>query len=875
MTLRNFLPKCAMIIALAIITKPPITAQSTPYLEKIDADSLSRKIEDIIGQMNLEEKVRHISGMKDFKSRPGDYDGFVSIERLGIPPFKVYHGPYGMHVSKYIKKNGTYYPSAISMACTWNEELVEKTAVSLGKELKASGGQSNAGPSMNIIRDLRGGRSSEYYTEDPFLNGKMGAAYTRGLQSQGNIAIMKHFLCNNQERERNNINVKVSERALREIYLPGYKRTVSEGGVLGVMTGYNYVNGFKNPGYKHTIQNILKDEWGFKGVVMTDWVGSTDPKQMFEAGLDVEMPIMHRYRKELLLDMLEKGEITQEALDEKIRRILYVTFASGVVGSAPQPNPGKLATPETVEAALEAAKEVFVLLKNENNALPLDRGNIEKLAVIGPNGEYGRHFRRGQKTYQMLQGGGSATIPPPPGKMITPFKGISNVAQGVDVAFEPGCYGDHGCTQIKPVFFSTDGNEQGLAAEYFGNNKLEGLPSKQTDKDIAFTWWKTPQIIEAGNDDQGGKTMGFSVRWSGKLEAPVSRLYTFEAQVYGTAKVYINDSLIIDKYKPDRGWDLFAMGSIYLEKGQHKIKVEYKKTIREAKCHLLWDYGNDEYLQRAIELAKKSDAVIMPVGTSGLIETEALDRDEKLNRSESLALSAAQVRLINEIAKVNDRVIVVTFTAGVVCENWKGKVEAIVYGGFPGQEGGNALGSIVWGDVNPSGKLPVSIPKSVTQFPGDFHSQTGETEYKEGIYVGYRYFDKNNLEPAFPFGHGLSYTTFKYGKIEGRKKQSFTEPVTISFPLTNTGNIAGKEVVQLYIHDVKASVDRPQKELKSFQKISLKPGETKRVEFVLSKEDFSFFNEDKAQWVAEPGKFSFQIGSSSKDIRSTFEVSMK
>ncbi|MGC6431158.1 MAG: beta-glucosidase H [Jejuia sp.] len=838
-----------------------------------EENAIELRVEKMLSDMTLEEKINYISGMRLGGHGPNQWDGTKGIERLNLAPFKIYHGPYGVSALRYAKKNGTYYPSSINMATTWNPELVQEATTSLSKELKASGGQSNAGPGMNIIRDLRGGRSSEYFTEAPYLNGEIASAYLKGIQSQGNFAIMKHYICNNQERERNYIDVKVSERALREIYLPGFKQAVVKGGVLGVMTGYNTINGKHSSENKHLIQDILKDEWGFKGIVMTDWSGSAESAvSMIKAGTDLEMPRPKTLTPSNVLKAIEQGEIDENAIDEMVKRILYVTYFTGVMDKNPEIKPEEIATLESIEIAGKVADESFVLLKNENAILPINREQVKRIAVIGPNGDFGAHFRDGAKTYQMLQGGGSASISPPANKMITPLKGIQNYAKGVKVSYEPGSYGEHGCTTILSEFLETAIGDKGLNARYFATNNLEGEYIEKIDEKINFRWQKTPGIIEQGNSKQNGSDSPFSVEWTGKLKTPVTRNYTFEVMAQGAVKVFINNQLVVDKDKPGVGWDKFAMGSIHLEKGMNDIRVEFRKTCARNQCQLLWDYGNDAYLEKALALAKTSDIVVMPVGTSGRIETEALDRDEQLNRSESLALSKAQENLIKEVAKVNKNVVVVTFTAGVVCENWKDDVSAIIYGGFPGQEGGNALGRILFGEVNPSGKLTVSIPKTVSQYPEKWYSYEQQISYDEGIFVGYRYFDENNLEPAFPFGHGLSYTSFNYGNMKTPKKVKIGNAVDIQVSITNTGKTAGKETVQVYVKDLKSSELRPNKELKAFKKVALSPNETQDISFSLKPEAFAFFSEAKNQWVTEPGAFEIWIGSSSSDIKQKAKI---
>ncbi len=844
-------------------------AQSAPKYQNPKLP-IEQRVEDLLKQMTLEEKADYISGMRIGGHTKDTWDGTNGNKRLEICPVKIYHGPYGIGSSRYTGKNGTYYPSSINMATSWSRDLVEEVTTSLSRELKAGGGQSSAGPAMNIIRDLRSGRSMEYFTEDPYLNGQIAAAYTKGVQSQRNFAIMKHFVCNNQEMYRNSIDVTVGERALREIYLPGYKACVDVG-IMGVMTGYNTVNGVHNSAYKHLIQDILKDEWGFKGVVMTDWAGSAgDLKSMVEAGLDLEMPRPNRYKKNDLLKAVKSGEITEAQIDEKLRRILYLTFWSGVMDEAPSFDLDQIATPESVELSRRAAEESLVLLQNENNLLPLDRTKVKTIAVIGPNGEFGAHFREGQRSYQMLQGGGSASIVPPAGKLITPYAGVKNAAGSLaTVTFEPGCYGENGCTPIATKYLTTKSGEAGLDAEYFANGSFSGKSSKIIDKKLQFVWHKTPTIIEEGNSAGNAKSL-FSIKWSGKLNAPTTRDYNFELSVMGEAKLYIDGKLVAENSAVQTSMQ-YAIAKVHLTQGEHDIEVQYANNRSRDQFTLSWDYGNDEYLQKALDLARTVDVVVMSVGTSGLLETEAKDRAQRLNKSDCLALSACQEHLIKEIAKVNKNIVVTTYTAGVVCEAWRDDVSSIIYAGFPGQEGANALGRLLFGDVNPSGHLTVSIPKSSTQYPDTWHSRTQKITYDEGIFIGYRYFDKYNKEPAFPFGHGLSYTTFDYSDMKVKKNG---DKVMVSVKVTNSGKMTGREVVQLYVGDLKCSEPRPSKELKEFAKVEIEPSESRVVEFTLPREAFEFFSEKSNKWVLESGEFNIMLGSSIEDIRCNKKINL-
>ncbi len=826
------------------------------------------RVTDLLNRMTLDEKIDFLSGAGDVSNEFGKYNGTKGAKRLDIPPFKVFQGSYGVNATEYLRKNGIYYPVPLNMASTWNLNLIERSMNALSKELNAAGGQSNLGPGMNIIKDLRAGRSFEYFTEDPFLNGEIAASYVRGIQSQRNLAVLKHFVCNNQERERDYLNVNVSERALREIYLPGFKKAVQKGGALALMTSYNKVNGKHVTENEHLLTEVLKNEWGFQGVVMTNWDGSgASASKMIQSGVDLEMPVENQFTKENILAAIEKNQITESNIDEMVRRLLVVTFVSGVVDNYQFENAKLLATKESATIARKLAEESLILLKNTDKILPLNNKKVRSIAVIGPNGDYGTHFREGKRSYEMLQGGGISSVEPALNRMITPLQGIKALAKGANITYEPGCYGDHGCTEIKNQFFISKGNKRGLDAKYYDNDDFEGAPIERLDSNVSFSWGERPEFIK--NSDKP-----FSVRWTGKINAPTSRLYTFEIQAQGMARVYVDNKLVINKRKKDLGWDRFAIGTTQLQKGKHDIRVEFKQSTSSNECKLLWDYGNDKYLARAIALAKKSKVVIMPVGTSGLLESEKIDRDEKLNRTESLALSLAQEKLIQEVSKVNKNIIVVVYSSGVVSETWRNKVKAIIHAGFPGQEGGYALGNVIFGKTNPSGKLTVSIPKSVEQYHKNTRTYKKEITYDDGVFVGYRHFDKNSLEPAYPFGHGLSYTTFGYSNLICVRPSPQKNKVTVRFNVTNTGNVEGKEVVQLYVSDAKSSVERPKKELKAFKKVFLKPGESQLVSFVLEDDAFAYFNEEQRKWVVEPGLFTIMVGGSSKDIKQTFSIKL-
>jgi beta-glucosidase len=742
----------------------------------------------------------------------------------------------------------------------------------MGKEMKAVGANANAGPAMNIIRDPRTGRSFEYFTEDPFINGKITAAYTRGIQSEKIAATLKHYICNNQELNRGSIDISVSERALREIYLPGFGKAVKDTDAKIIMGAYNKVNGVYSCENSVILQDILRGEWGFDGFVLSDWNGTQSTVDSANNGLDVEMPREKFYGKKLL-DAVENGQVSKETIDNMVRNVLRVVFWSGVFDEKRTCDKSFVRTPEHLAVARNASASSIVLLKNQNNLLPFDLNKVKKVAVIGPNGDYGEHFRGGIYHIGLFQGGGSSRVPVLKGNMVTPYIGIkNNVPADVEVSYAPGCYAESGFGNIPTRYLKTpDGKAEGLKVSYYGNANFSGKPIRtEVTKKLSYLWTGELDIPEAGleMDDKNR----FSIEFRSKLTAPATREYTFEVRnESGFAKIFIDGELVAEnKQGSRRMWN--DTGSVKLEKGkEYDLLVKFAKRGWRADLSINWDYENLEYLKEARKLAESSDAVILTVGLSGQMgETEAGDRRR-------MGLYPAQERLINEITSINENsAVVLVAGSAVTMDNWLDNASAVLTMWYPGEQGGNALADVLFGTKVPAGRLPITFAKSQNQYPEDFYSLGHEIEYKEGVFVGYRYFDENDMETLFPFGHGLSYTTFKYGrpKLNGRKFKVGDE-VVVSIDITNTGDRYGAEVVQLYVHDVESSVARPPKELKAFKKVFLQPGETKKVKLVLDKRAFAFFSEKQNEWIVESGEFKLLIGSSSRDIHAKKPISLR
>lgn len=801
------------------------------------------RVEDLLKQMTLDEKIEQLSGDPETGFDTPDND------RLGVPGFNMSDGPLGVRWNR-----STAFPCGASVGASWDTTLVAKFGEALAKEALAKGRNLLLGPCVNIHRFPSGGRNFESYGEDPFLTSRLAVSYIKALQTNGVIACIKHYALNNQEWKRTEIDVKADERTMREIYLPSFEAAVKEAGVYSVMSAYNKVNGFWCSENEELLTKILKNEWGFKGIVISDWESTHNTILAANNGLDIEMPSAVIFTPEKLKEAIKSGKVTEETINEKVRRILRVKFASGIFDMKEGEN--KLDT--TIfhsnahkKLALEMAVNSMVLLKNKN-LLPLDINTVKKIALIGP-------LTKNSPT----GGGGSSHVSPY--YNISPFEGISEyVKDKSNVVFALGSVLP--LTPVVPVpvdFLSSEG-KPGLKAEFFNNMELNGKPVfTRRDPIIDFSWNDIPPIKEVGSDN-------FSIIWTGNLKAPETREYTFFTASDDGVKLYIDNKLIIDNWS-DHGTTIDSAKYNMVAGKEYQIKLEYYENGGSEIIQFGWDYKSSKQrnnlLAEAIKAAKSADVAILFVGTTEYIESEGYDR------TGNLKLLSGQEELIKSVAAANPKTIVVMFSGTpVLTGGWLDKVPALVQAFFPGQEGGNAIAKLLFGEENFSGKLPFSYLASYDQTPAykGYMDPSLIVPYSEGIYVGYRYLDKNNLKPAFSFGHGLSYTTFQYSDLEISKSGELTYNVNLK--LKNTGKREGKEVVQVYVAPKRPLADRPVKELKAFAKIELKPGEQQMVTLKLNKRSFSRFDVNKKDWVIDPGRYEVLVGASSSDIKITGEI---
>ncbi|MBI3507546.1 MAG: glycoside hydrolase family 3 C-terminal domain-containing protein [Proteobacteria bacterium] len=824
----------------------PIPGQRPQY--KDPKASLEDRVESLLGLMTLDEKIAQLSGV-DSMDLPAN-------ERLGIPRLKMTDGPLGVRVETAVKT--TAFPAGILSASSFDPTLVGELAAAMAVETLALGRDMLLGPCINITRVPHGGRNFESFGEDPFLAARMGEAWVVGLQSKGVISSTKHYALNNQEIDRGTIDVRASERAIHEIFLPAFEAAV-RAGTWTIMAAYNKINGQHASENQYLQNEILKGKWGFRGFIVSDWGATHSTVEAANLGLDVEMPSGDFFGGGKLQQAIKDGKVTTAEIDDKTRRVLRVMFQAGVFNrkDSDRPSMETVGSPAHRQVALKMAEEGIVLLKNDG-ILPL--ASIKKVAIVGPNAP---EYRRG--------GGSSAVPAKTPVSALDGFK--ERAGKSVEVFYArgvsmPGELKPIELEWLTPPAGKEMGKAHGLYAEYFDNPNLSGAPIiTQVDPPVFFYWGENEPWKGMPKDK-------FSMRWTGRLRVPATEDYVIGTKADDGTRLWIDGKKLIDDWTPHA--PLLRTAKVRLEAGvDHDIKLEYFEDSQGAEVALGWAVSADVNMQDAVDAAAKADAAVVFAGYSEQQEGEAMDR-------ESLELPEGQDKLISEVARVNKNVIVVLQAGSpVLLGKWKDKVRAIVQAWYPGQEGGYAMADVLLGRINPSGKLPVSWPKrfedtnAFGNYPGT--GANGVVNYAEGIYVGYRHYDKNGVEPEFPFGFGLSYTTFKYGNLAVRVVNgSARNPrVQATATVTNTGKRAGAEIVQLYVAQKAPKEDRPPQELKGFARVELKPGETKRVSFALDKRSFARYDAAVHDWVVDADAFEIRLAASSRDVRLKKEIALK
>lgn len=817
------------------------------------AQAIETRIDGLLKQMTLAEKVSLLHGNSKFNT--------AGIKRLGIPGLAMSDGPHGVRRETAADSWGpagweddyvTYLPTGSALSSTWNPALGRLFGETLGAEARHRNKDIILGPGVNIVRTPVCGRNFEYFGEDPYQVGQMAVEVVRGIQSNDVAACVKHYALNNQEWNRGWVNAVVDERTLREIYLPAFEATV-RAGAWTVMTSYNRFRGQWCGENKYLLNDILKGEWGFEGLCVSDWGGTHSTRDAALNGLDIEMGTSDNYDTFFfanpLREAVERGEIPESVVDDKVRRILRVMIRAGALDPATRKT-GSRNTTEHQQAVRDIAAEAMVLLKNDHNVLPLDIHKTLKLAVIGENADMKHADQGGSSAIRALY-------------EITPLEGLKRKGGGmVKITYVEGCR-DTGDTaafeSISDTYVQTTDPKSGIRSwkgEYFNNRDLQGQPAAvRYEKAVDLNWKNLGPVAGVSEDN-------FSARWTADIRPTAGGSYHLGLTSDDGSRLKINGKMVIDHWG-DHGEEQ-KDATIELVAGQtYRFEVEYYDSSGGAMIKLGWvrpdSRGIDPEVEfaEAIQAARAADAVLVFAGQNHRYDTEGIDRRD-------IRLHGRQNELIAAVAAANPRTAVFLVSGSAVEMPWIDKVPCVVQMWYAGMEGGSAAADIVFGDVNPSGKLPITFPKRLEDCPahsiGQYNDQ--DCEYLEGLLVGYRYYDTKNVEPLFPFGHGLSYTRFTYSNLKVDPKT-----LTARVNVTNVGRRPGKEVVQLYVHDVESRLPRPEKELKRFLKVDLAPGETKQVTFRLDERALAFYDAEAKHWVAEPGEFDILVGSSSRDIR--------
>ena len=835
------------------------------------SNNVEQRVDSILSQMTLDEKLSYIGGT-----------GFFDVKPIPVPNLQVRFNPQlfqtdaGLGVR--ITPASVRYPGGPVLAATWNPDRARDAGAGLGRDTRARGFFTILGPGMDFYRTPFGGRNFEYMTgEDPFLGSQLVPKVIQEIQRQGVWACAKHFVCNDQEENRTNINTVVDERTLREIYLPPFEAAVKQGQVATVMGAFNFLQVGTLPSAQcnessFLLTEILKKEWGFTGFVMSDYDAIHNGVNAYLAGCDLDLPNGQFMNSTTLGPLILNGTLPESILDDKVRRILREVVSFGFLDRQQLDLSIPLDDPQSELAALDTAREGIVLLKNDGNLLPLQGNQVHSIAVLGP----------------------AALGPPPTGfgsSFVTPISFVSELdgiqdeaPEGTSVDLISACTLDPSTAPWQ--FINANGQAvQGLQGQYFTSPDLSGTPAvTRVDNEINFDW-------EQGQIPVSQNQATFSAKWTGQIVAQISGDQVFKVCADGGVRLIVNGQTLIDNFNspplPPLGFGptVAFSGKISAVAGQaYSVELDYHRVPGFFGRAFVKPGGGDggflgvqlswASLQPPSDFAKY-DAVVVCVGTNNQYDGEGYDRP--------FQLPEFQDELIQNVSRVNSRTIVVTNSGGSFdVQPWINQVRGLIHAGYPGQNGGQALAEILFGAVNPSGKLPFTWEKRIKDnpafatFPMPLNQHPPGIKYSEGIFVGYRGYEHNGIQPQYPFGFGLSYTTFSYSDLKIAPPQlNGNNHVTVSFTVTNTGNLAGAEIAELYVGQQNPPIARPIKELKGFQKVFLQPGESKKVTLELDQRSVAYFNTTIHQWDGLPGTYNVLVGASSQDIRLSGQFSIK
>ncbi|MCU1681243.1 MAG: bglK [Amycolatopsis sp.] len=829
----------AVVLATAGLSATVPAAQAAPTNAWMNlADPPEQRAGALLAQMTTAEKLTMMHGGVQC-----DWGACVDpIPRLGIPSLRLQDGPAGVADGV---AGVTQLPAPVAGAATFDPALMNAYGGVIGSEAWGKGANTVLGPTINIDRDPRWGRSFESLSEDPYLAGQLGAADIQGIQAQGPMAQVKHYAVYNQETYRNTTsdNAVVSDRVQQELYLPAFEAAVKQGGADSVMCSYAEINGTfacENPQLQQT---ILRNQLGFGGFITSDWGGTHSTVAAANNGLDMEMNGSDFYGAPLTT-AVANGQVSIATIDSHVRPILVEMFKAGLFDKAPGGTIGTNVTSAAHTAvAKQVAQEGSVLLKN-SNVLPIG-SSAHSVAVIGNDA--------GQNA--MTRGGGSAGVNPP--YVVTPYQGIQTRAgSGTAITYAQGVASPNGETVDSSFLTPSSGSGHGLYGQYYTGTTMSGTPvATRVDPKIDYIWGGQPPLA-------GVPATSWSTKWTGTLTPPTTGNYQFAMTSDDGSRLIINGQTVVNNWFNQPATT--RTGNITLTAGQPvSIEVDYFQDGGGSVANLGWTIPNQNLHDPAVAAARNSDMAVVFVSNAG---SEGGD----LN---NIDLSGVQNQLVSDIAAVNPNTVVVVNSGSAVTMPWAGSVKGIIENWFPGQEDGNAIASLLFGDANFSGKLPVTFPNSLNDVPAhtpqQWPGQNGSVQYSEGLNVGYRWYDSQNITPMFPFGFGLSYTTFGYQNLTVSAPDG-SGAVSVGFDLTNTGSRAGTEVPQVYVGQP-AGVGEPPKALHGFQRVTLNAGQTQHVTISLDARSFQYWNNG---WVNASGVNTVSVGSSSRDLKLTGQVTI-
>lgn len=787
--------------------------------------SIEQRADALIARMSVDDKLKLIGGVDGFYTQ--------AIPSIGLKRLKMSDGPVGVRTYGFAPA----YTAGVALAATWDPAMAERVGASLGEDARSRGVNFLLAPGVNIYRSPLNGRNMEYFGEDPYLAGRIAVGYIDGVQSKGVSATVKHFAANNSEYDRHRINSIIDERTLRELYLPAFEAAVTQAHVGAVMDSYNLVNGEHSTQNAHLNNEILRQDWGFKGVLMSDWTATYDGLAAANGGLDLEMPFAKLMTPETLKAGLSSGKLTMSVLDEKCRRILRTAMQFGwldreqTVSSIPLNNPG------ADKVALDESLESITLLKNDGDLLPLDPKRVKTIAVIGP-----------ESAVAVVGGGGSSQT--------TPFKADSFVAGLMGVA------GDRfkilyapGLPPLATIFGRT--SFRNLTIDVKG--KGEAPRTENTDRGLSRI--NTYSGIGAGGP-RGADTTTYRYKGDYFPNANGQHVLLAAAPEQDTYRLLIDGKEVLAQQKDSSRSTVRSATLQLTEDKPVNIEVTYETNGAAPRLGVGIVPSEDMLSAEATKILRDADAVLVTVGFDGTTESEGFDR--------TYDMPWPQNELISQVASLNPRTIV-SITAGGSVETapWIAKVPVLLHNYYPGQQGAAALAQILLGDHSPEGHLPFSWERTLDQNPASAHylEEPGDgrvVHYSEGMFIGYRFYTSTKNQPLFPFGFGMSYTRFALSHLTVDKHSD--DDVQVAFDIQNTGTRSGADVAQVYVGDPSAKLKRPLMELKQFIKVRLKAGEKQHVVLHLDKRAFSYYDVNAKNWRVDPGQFQIYVGDSSEAI---------